>query len=363
MDGRPDQRDRNRTAVQSLNQLGMLTAPPQLTAEDVLDQGEAFSLGVLIQQIEQCRQGQAYRLLGLPVGQRLRRRVHERNGAVHISGNHAIADRLQGDLRALFFQLQGIGKRMALCQKLMGAPQRQDNQPKRRRQVSEQQEPQDHSRPLAQCIAERFGRGCYRFIDGKYPGFPLLDIGWCRLITRNTPMHVMSDIIELNQILIAHRPAINGGFHVTEMAEIQIQPDYARHIVRVIPPLEDTSPGCLQIRWLLVQGHPQVMAALRHRHGALVLEKRRLAVIVSVKIQEVNRVFLALGPQALTSYVATNRRQHIKADPTQEGLKQHDGNKWPDDAQQPWRSESPFLLHEIPCANTARLPFGPDRYS
>ncbi|MNN74289.1 hypothetical protein D3C81_1904730 [compost metagenome] len=53
--------------------------------------------------------------------------------------------------------------------------------------------------------------------------------------------------------------------------------------------------------------------------------------IVGIKIQEVDRIFLALGPQALTGYVATNRRQHIKADPTQEGLKQHDGNKWPDD--------------------------------
>jgi hypothetical protein len=47
-----DQCDRHRTAVQPLDQLGMFTAAAKPPAEDVLDQGQSFGLGVVIEQIE-----------------------------------------------------------------------------------------------------------------------------------------------------------------------------------------------------------------------------------------------------------------------------------------------------------------------
>ncbi|MNK98382.1 hypothetical protein D3C87_1187440 [compost metagenome] len=87
-----DQRNRNRTAVQTLDQFGMLAAATELTAQNAFDQGRTVGLGVLVQQIEQRCQRQTRRLLGLPVGQRLGGGVHVGDGACDVRGNHAIAN-------------------------------------------------------------------------------------------------------------------------------------------------------------------------------------------------------------------------------------------------------------------------------
>ncbi|MNK98381.1 hypothetical protein D3C87_1187430 [compost metagenome] len=166
-------------------------------------------------------------------------------------------------------------------------------------------------------------------------------------------VHVPRNVIEPGQIRITDGPEIDGLFEVTEMAKIQIQPDQAGNVVRVVAALEDRQSCGLDIRWLLIQRHPQLMTALGHRNGVLVLAKNRLVTAVGVEIEVIDGVFLALGPEAFTGHIAANRRQYVQADTAQQGLKQHNGDKWPDDAQQPWRSESPRLIHEVPCISTA----------
>ena len=129
-DRRANQRDRHRAAIEALNQFGMFTATAELAAQNSLDQRESVGVGILVQQIEQRRQRQTRRLLGLPVGQRLGRRVHVGNCTFDIRGDHRVANRLQGDLRPVFLELQGIGEGMTLFEQLVGAHQGQRNQAK-----------------------------------------------------------------------------------------------------------------------------------------------------------------------------------------------------------------------------------------
>ncbi|MNE81535.1 hypothetical protein D3C80_1781970 [compost metagenome] len=63
------------------------------------------------------------------------------------------------------------------------------------------------------------------------------------------------------------------------------------------------------------------MSALGHGHRVLVFTKNRFVATVGVKIEVIDGVFLALGPQAFTGNIAADRRQYIKADAPQQGLK------------------------------------------
>ncbi|MCY1554774.1 hypothetical protein D9M68_913740 [compost metagenome] len=91
------------------------------------------------------------------------------------------------------------------------------------------------------------------------------------------------------------------------------------------------------------------MPTLRHQDCVLILSESRLLAAVGVEIQVIDGVLLALRPKAFAGNIAVHSRQHIKADAAQQRLEQHHGNKGPNDAQQPWRSESPRLIHEVPC--------------
>ena len=51
------------------------------------------------------------------------------------------------------------------------------------------------------------------------------------------------------------------------------------------------------------------------------LRKIALVAAVGVEIEVIDGVFLAFGPQAFTGNVAANRRQNVKADAAQQGLK------------------------------------------
>ncbi|MNR69071.1 hypothetical protein D3C85_1940490 [compost metagenome] len=69
-------------------------------------------------------------------------------------------------------------------------------------------------------------------------------------------MHVLSDLVQLDQIGIADDPAINGPLQVAEMTEIQVQPDQARNVVGVIAPFQNGPTGSFQVGRLAVQGNP-----------------------------------------------------------------------------------------------------------
>ncbi|MNC50326.1 hypothetical protein D3C75_995590 [compost metagenome] len=137
------------------------------------------------------------------------------------------------------------------------------------------------------------------------------------------------------------------------MSEIQVQPDDAGNVVRMVPPLEDTPARGVEVRLGFVQGYAQVVAALGHGNGALVAAKNRFVAAVGIQAKVENRILLPLGPQALARHVAAHGGEHVEAETAQQYLEQHDGDKWPDDAQQPWRFESPFLLHEVPYIRSA----------
>ncbi|MCY1391744.1 hypothetical protein D9M71_65960 [compost metagenome] len=362
-DGRAHQRDRHRAAVQALNQLGVFTAATELAAQNMLDQGETIGLGIFVQQVEQRRQRQSRRLLGLPVGHRFGRRIHVGNRTGNICGDHAVANRLQGDLRPLFLQLQRIGEGMALLEQLAGAHQRQRNQSKRSGEVSQQQQTKNDPRPFPQCITEGFRRRSHFIIDREDLLLPALDIRIRGRAGIDVLMHVPGNVIELGQIGIPHGPQIDGFFEVTEVTKVEVQPDQAGNVVRVVAPLEDRQPRRFDVWRLLIQRHTQFMPALRHGNGVPVLIKYPFVAAVGVEVQVIDGIFLALGPKAFAGNIAANSRQHIKANATQQSLKQHNGDKWPDDAQQPWRSESPRLIHEVPCISTACSSSGRNRYS
>ncbi|MNZ73105.1 hypothetical protein D3C78_915060 [compost metagenome] len=117
-DRRPHQRHRDGTAIQALNQLSVFAAALEATAENALNQGQAVFLGILIQQAEKCRQWQAVGLGSVPVGELLGGRVHVGDATFHVGGDHPVANRFKGDLRPLFFHLQGVGKGLTLGQQL-----------------------------------------------------------------------------------------------------------------------------------------------------------------------------------------------------------------------------------------------------
>jgi len=70
----------------------MLAAPLKLPLDDVLDQGKSIGLSVVIQQVEQRRQGQALSLGRVPVGHGLGGGVHIGDCTVYIGGNHPVAN-------------------------------------------------------------------------------------------------------------------------------------------------------------------------------------------------------------------------------------------------------------------------------
>ncbi|MNO88718.1 hypothetical protein D3C76_801800 [compost metagenome] len=165
-------------------------------------------------------------------------------------------------------------------------------------------------------------------------------------------MHLPGDLVELAEKGIAHRPQLNGFFQVADLAEVQVQPDEAGNVVRVVAALKNASSCSLQVRDRQIQGRAQFMPALRYGKGFLILLEDGLVAAIGVQVEVVDRVFLSLGPEALPRHITTHRRQGIQADPPQQRLKQHHGHKWPDDAQQVRGFESPFSLHEVPCTQS-----------
>src|SRR3546814_13429325 len=94
------------------------------------------------------------------------------------------------------------------------------------------------------------------------------------------------------------------------------------------------------------------MPHLMYGNGPQVFLKDCVVAAVGIKVEVVNGVFLALGPKAFSCHIAANRGQYIKADATQQCLKQDNGAKRPDDAQQQAGSERPRLSHAIGRASS-----------
>ncbi|MNX84830.1 hypothetical protein D3C86_1166450 [compost metagenome] len=270
---------------------------------------------------------------------------------------------MQGDLRPFFFQLQRIGERMALLEQFMGAHQRQRNQSKSSGEVSQQQQTKNDPRTLTQGIAERLCRRRHTVVDGENLLLPALYVRAGGRAGSDVLMHVPRNVIELDQIGIPHGPKVDGFFEITEVTKVEVQPDQAGNVFRVVATLENRHTCRLYIRRLMIQRHAQLMPALRHGNGVLVFTKNRFVAAVGIEVEVIDCVLLALGPEAFAGNIAANRRQHVKANAAQQGLKHHNGDKWPDDAQQPWRSESPRLIHEVPCISTACSSSGRNRYS
>ncbi|MCY1430411.1 hypothetical protein D9M71_463600 [compost metagenome] len=255
------------------------------------------------------------------MGHRFGRRIHVGDRALDIGGDHCIADRLQGDLRPLFLQLQGVGERMALLEQLMCAQQRQGDQAEGGGQVRRQQQAHDHPRAFAKGIAEGLRRRRHPVVDIENLFFPALDVVRMGRLDADVLVHVPGDIIELIKVRITHGPAIDGFFEVAEMAEIEVKPDQAGDVIGMVATLENRQPGRLDIRRLLVQRQSQLMPALRDGNGLLVLEEFALVATVGIQIEVIDGVLLTLGPQAFTGHITANCRQYIKADAPQQGLK------------------------------------------
>ncbi|MNK70955.1 hypothetical protein D3C87_903950 [compost metagenome] len=236
-DRRADQGHRQCRAIEALDQLRVLAAATKLAAENVLDQGQPFGLGVVVEQIEQCRQRQTRRLFGFPVGHGFSGRVHVIDSAADVGGNDAITDRMQGNVRPILLQLQRLGKGMALFEQLVRTPQGQHDQPQRRGEIGQQQQPQDHPRAFAQGIAEGFRSRSHAIVDGENPCLPVLDISAAGTVLRNAAVHLLRHVIQLDQVGVTDRPAVNCGFQITEMAEVEVQPDQAGNVVRVVTTL------------------------------------------------------------------------------------------------------------------------------
>lgn len=128
-------------------------------------------------------------------------------------------------------------------------------------------------------------------------------------------MHLARDIVQLHQIGVTDGPAVDRGFQITEMAEIEVQPDQARHIIGMVAALEDPLPCRLQIRRLTIQRQTQLVTALRHGNRLLVFEEDRLVAAVGIQVQVIDGVFLALGPETLAGNIAANGRQDVKITP------------------------------------------------
>ncbi|MNF77910.1 hypothetical protein D3C84_600680 [compost metagenome] len=66
-------------------------------------------------------------------------------------------------------------------------------------------------------------------------------------------MHVLGNVIELDQIRITHGPEVDGFLKVREVAEIEVQPDQAGDVIRMVAPLEDRLACRFDVRRLMVQ--------------------------------------------------------------------------------------------------------------
>jgi hypothetical protein len=124
-------------------------------------------------------------------------------------------------------------------------------------------------------------------------------------------MHLARDIVQLHQIGIADGPAVDRCFQITEMAEIEVQPDQARNVIGMVATLENP-PRRLQIRRLTIQRQTQLVTALRHRNRVLVLEEDRLVAAVGIQVQVIDGVLLALGPETFTGDIAAHGRQDVE---------------------------------------------------
>ncbi len=156
----------------------MFAAATEPAAENVLDQRQAFGLGIVVEQIEQRGQGQSGGMLGLPVGHRLGSGIHVGNRTFDVGGDDAVADGLQGDLRPFLLQLQSVGEHLTLGQQLVGTQQGQDDEPQRCGEVGHQQQAQDKTRSLPQRVAESLGCRGDGVVDGKDLRLPAADVGF-----------------------------------------------------------------------------------------------------------------------------------------------------------------------------------------
>ncbi len=118
----------------------------------------------------------------------------------------------------------------------------------------------------------------------------------------------------MHQVTVAYSPQFNGFFQVTEVAEVEVQPNHAGHIIGVVAALEDTLACGSEVRGGTVQRDAQFMPALWDGNCLLVFEKSAFVAVISVERQVVDGVFLAFGPKTLASHIAPHRRQHIETD-------------------------------------------------
>jgi len=125
-------------------------------------------------------------------------------------------------------------------------------------------------------------------------------------------VHLLRHVIQFDQIGVTDRPAIDGSFQITEMAEVEVQPDQAGDVIRVVAALENTFARSSQIRRLMIQRQTQLMPALWHSNRVAVFEENCLVAAVGVQIEVIDRVFLPFGPKAFTSDITANGREHVK---------------------------------------------------
>ncbi len=254
VDRRPDQRDRHRAAIKPLDQLAVGAAAFEVAGDDLLDQRRLVLLIVFIQQIEQCRQRKPAGLGTFPVSQALGGGVHVNDGAGHIDGDYAVANGLQRDLSALFLQLQGIGKHPPLNDQTAHPQQRQKDQYHGGDQIDRYQQVEDQPGAFAQRIAERARSRRYAFIDDIDLLAPLIDLGGAHSALTDPFMNMPRKLIELHEVAVTHFPEVNDLLHETEVVEIQVHPDDAVYVIRVIAALNDSTSGIGQRRVGLIKG-------------------------------------------------------------------------------------------------------------
>ncbi|MNO98606.1 hypothetical protein D3C76_903540 [compost metagenome] len=304
-DRRTDQIDRHRAAVQSLNQPGVLGPALEAAIEHLLDQAAALLLGVFVHQAEQRRQRQAQRLTRLPVGELLSGRIHVADAAIDIGGDDRIANGLQGDLRPFLFFLQGTGECLALGQQFVGSTPGDGDEEQRRQQVGDQQHPQQHSRALAQGIAEGFGSRGHALVDGDDARLPVADLAGGRLATDKSCAHLPGDHIELGEVVVADVPIVDRRLQVAHMAKVAVEPDDAIDIFRVVAALQDGAARGFKIRVGLIEQLTQLVIPMRHGDHLAIALVRRLVTVVGIEIKVIDGVFLGLGPQAFARHIGS----------------------------------------------------------
>ncbi|MNM99333.1 hypothetical protein D3C81_1118880 [compost metagenome] len=315
----------------------MLGAPLEAAAEHLFEQGAAVVLGLLVHQAEQCCQRQAQGLACLPMGELLGRRVHVADAAIDIGGDHSIADRLQGNLRAFLFFLQGAGEGLALGQQFARTAPGKGDEKQRGEQVGDQQHPQQHARPFTQGIAEGFGRRGHAFIDSDDAGAPLADLARPDLAFGKTLAHVVGQHIQLVEEIITDIPVGDRRLHVADLAEIAVEPDDAVDVVGVIAALQYGLARDVKVWIRQVEHLTHLPITMRHSDDLAIALVGALIASIGIQVQVIDGVFLGLGPQAFAGDIGTHSRQRIKAEAAQQDLEDYNGDEGPDDTQQPWR--------------------------